>query len=219
PRLSLQIVCGPTGSGKSRLLQALAAAGAQVLDLERLAAHRGSVLGGLPGQPQPTQKAFESRIWDTLRRFDPSRVVFAESESRRIGRLQVPPALIEAMRAAPCIALELPAAARIRLLLQDYAHFVHDPDRLGAQLDGLIALHGRATIAHWRQLAQSGALPALVGELLERHYDPAYRRSIDRNFAGARAAMTLALDDIGDAAFAAAARRLHEQADTAVEQQ
>jgi len=211
PRLSLRIVCGPTGSGKSRLLQALAAAGAQVLDLERLAAHRGSVLGDLPDQPQPTQKAFESGIWNTLRRFDTARVIFAESESRRIGRLQVPPALIEAMRAAPCLSLELPTPARIRLLLQDYAHFASDPQRLGARLDSLTPLHGHAVIAHWRQLAQSGALPQLAAELLERHYDPAYRRSLGRNFSGIPETMTLALDDIDDAALTAAAQLVHHQ--------
>ena len=63
--LSFQVICGPTGSGKSRLLQTLAAQGAQVLDLEKLAAHRGSVLGHLPTESQPTQKMFET-IWGTI---------------------------------------------------------------------------------------------------------------------------------------------------------
>jgi tRNA 2-selenouridine synthase len=68
-----QVICGTTGSGKTRLLQALAAQGAQVLDLEGLAHHRGSVLGQIPGLPQPRQKAFDSRIWAALRSFDPAR--------------------------------------------------------------------------------------------------------------------------------------------------
>ncbi|OJW79430.1 tRNA 2-selenouridine(34) synthase MnmH, partial [Thiobacillus sp. 65-1402] len=101
--LSYRVVSGPTGSGKSRLLQALADEGAQVLDLEALAAHRGSLLGALPEQPQPTQKSFESAICFALARFNPQRPVFVESESKKIGVLRVPAALIAAMRASPCI--------------------------------------------------------------------------------------------------------------------
>ena len=89
-RFGYRVVCGKTGSGKSRLLQALADARAQVLDLEALAEHRGSVLGLVPGRPQPSQKQFESRVWDTLRRLDPGRVVWVESESRKVGELRVP---------------------------------------------------------------------------------------------------------------------------------
>ncbi|MFZ3127623.1 MAG: tRNA 2-selenouridine(34) synthase MnmH, partial [Rhodoferax sp.] len=88
--LHFQVVCGTTGSGKTRLLHALAAAGAQVLDLEALANHRSSVLGAIPGQPQPTQKRFDTLIWDTLRQFDSGRPVFVESESKKVGNVAVP---------------------------------------------------------------------------------------------------------------------------------
>src|SRR5262249_26159773 len=86
-RFEWHVVCGLTGSGKSRLLRALARCGAQVLDLEMLAAHRGSVLGDLPGEPQPPQKMFESLLWNELRQFDPMQPVFVEAESKRIGNL------------------------------------------------------------------------------------------------------------------------------------
>jgi tRNA 2-selenouridine synthase len=134
-RLQFQVICGPTGSGKSRLLQQLAGRGAQVLDLEALACHRGSVLGGLPSQPQPGQKHFESRVWDTLRRCAPARPVFVESESRKVGSLRVPDALLARMRESPCITLEVPRAARVRLLRDEYAHFERDPDTLMSQHD------------------------------------------------------------------------------------
>ena len=98
-RFQFRVLAGRTGSGKTRLLQALAAQGAQVLDLEQLAAHRGSVLGSLPGQGQPTQKAFDNRLWQALRRLDASRPVYVESESKKIGRLQLPDALISHMHA------------------------------------------------------------------------------------------------------------------------
>src|SRR5205085_10732823 len=105
--LQYRVVCGSTGAGKSRLLQVLQAQGAQVLDLEALANHRGSVLGLVPGSPQPGQKEFESRVWDALRHFDASRHVWVESESKKVGELRVPEALIECMRAAPCVRIEL----------------------------------------------------------------------------------------------------------------
>lgn len=208
-RFRFRIVCGPTGSGKSRLLQALAATGAQVLDLEQLAAHRGSVLGHLPNEAQPTQKAFESRIWQTLRDCDPARTVFVESESIKVGDVRVPDALMRAMRAAPCIAVALAPARRVQLLMQDYAHFVTDPASLSSQLECLTSLYGRQKIAEWQALAAAGALQPLVADLLRSHYDPAYLRSIQRNFSHIGQAPSLVLTGISEQDFAAAAGSLH----------
>jgi len=209
PELQWRVVCGTTGSGKSRLLETLDRIGAQVLDLERLAAHRGSVLGNLPHAPQPTQKMFESRIWDKLRGFDPDKPVFVESESKKVGNLLVPDAVISRMRASPCIALTLSRPNRVRLLMEDYRHFTDDPASLNAQLAHLVPLHGHAKIQAWHELANSGSMPELVDQLLAEHYDPAYLRSIARNFIQFRQAEALELDDIGPADFVAAARRLH----------
>jgi tRNA 2-selenouridine synthase len=209
PELDWRVVCGTTGSGKSRLLETLDRIGAQVLDLERLAAHRGSVLGHLPHEPQPSQKMFETRIWDTLRRFDPSRPVFVESESKKVGNLRVPDAVMERMRAAPCIALTLSRPNRVRLLMEDYEHFARDPQALNGQLDHLVQLHGRAKIDAWHGLANSGAMPELVDQLLVEHYDPAYLRSIDRNFVQYGQAQVLELGDISEQDFVRAAQALH----------
>ena len=209
PDLQWRVVCGTTGSGKSRLLETLDSIGAQVLDLERLAAHRGSVLGHLPHEPQPSQKMFETRIWDTLRRFDTDRPVFVESESKKVGNLRVPDAVMERMRAAPCIALTLSRPNRVRLLMEDYEHFARDPQALNGQLDHLVQLHGRAKIDSWHEMANAGRMAELVDELLVDHYDPAYLRSIDRNFVQFKEAEVLELDDISKDDFLAAARVLH----------
>ncbi len=209
PAQQFRVVCGTTGSGKSRLLETLEGIGAQVLDLERLAAHRGSVLGHLPGEPQPSQKMFETRIWDKLRRFDPGRPVFVESESKKVGNLRVPEAVMERMRASPCIAVALSRADRVRLLMEDYQHFCADPAALNGQLEHLVQLHGRAKIDAWHAMANGGRMPELVDELLVEHYDPAYLRSIDRNFVQYPQARVLALADIGEQDFLAAARELH----------
>jgi len=209
PSLQWRVICGTTGSGKSRLLETLHGLEAQVLDLERLAAHRGSVLGHLPHEPQPSQKMFETRIWDTLRRFDPSRPVFVESESKKVGNLRVPDAVMTAMRAAPCIALTLSRPNRVRLLMEDYEHFARDPQALNGQLDHLVQLHGRVKIDAWHALANSGAMPELVDQLLVEHYDPAYLRSIDRNFVQYGQAQVLELGDISEQDFVRAAQALH----------
>lgn len=207
-RFSYRVICGATGSGKSRLLQTLAAQGAQVLDLEELAAHRGSILGHLPNTPQPSQKAFESSLWLALRGFDPQRPVFVESESKKVGDLRVPEALMTAMRASRCVSLSLSLPDRVRLLMQDYGHFVANPQVLNTQLSCLLPLHGREKIERWHALALSGEMERLVEELLCDHYDPAYARSMDRNFTSISQAQTLTLEGISAEGFQRAARTL-----------
>ena len=209
PPHTFKVICGTTGSGKSRLLEVMAQIGAQVLDLEQLAAHRGSVLGNLPSQPQPSQKMFESLIWQKLRTFDPAQPVFVESESKKVGQLRVPDAVMEKMRQSPCVSLTLSRADRVRLLMEDYEHFTQSPDTLNAQLDCLVKLHGRDKIDSWHQMANSGRMPELVDELLVEHYDPAYLKSIDRNFVQFKDAEVVQLPDISVEEFLMAARRLH----------
>jgi tRNA 2-selenouridine synthase len=201
-------LCGRTGSGKSRVLAALAAAGGQTLDLEALAAHRGSVLGELPDAAQPSQRRFESLLWDRLRRLDPRRPVFVEAESRRIGVLHLPSALLERMRAAPAVRIEAELDMRVALLKQDYAHFLGDAEALATQLDCLRALHGNATLARWKALARSRLWDELVAQLLEQHYDPAYERSMARNYGSAPAAAALRLAGPGASDAEQAARAL-----------
>jgi tRNA 2-selenouridine synthase len=181
-RFRFRVVCGATGSGKSRLLAALAAKGAQVLDLEGLARHRGSVLGDLPGEPQPTQKMFDSLVWAALRGFDPARPVFVEAESKKIGQLQVPGKLLDRMREGDCVRVEVPAEARVRFLIGEYRHFLEDPAALKEKLRCLKDLHGRAVIDRWLACADAGAWDELVTDLLVAHYDPAYLRATARNY-------------------------------------
>jgi tRNA 2-selenouridine synthase len=194
------VVCGTTGSGKSRLLQHLAETGAaQVLDLELLANHRGSVLGLVPGSPQPGQKQFESRVWDTLRRFDPARPVIVESESKKVGDLRVPEKLIERMRASPCIRLDLSLEGRVQLLIEDYDFFVTDTDTFCTRLDALRVLRGNDVVNGWQEAARAGRTREVVRDLLVGHYDPVYLQSMKRNFAGF-AQPLLALEWDGSAA-------------------
>ena len=207
-RLDYRVICGPTGSGKTRLLQALGQAGAQVLDLEDLASHRSSVLGTIPGQPQPTQKRFDTLVWDQLRRFDAARPVFVESESRKVGNLAVPDALIERMRASPCLRLELPDDQRVALLLEDYDYFVQDPASFCERLGALTQLRGKAVVEGWQAQVAAGQIEDVVAELLVRHYDPGYAASIGRNFVRYADAKAITPADRSQAAMAELAREI-----------
>jgi tRNA 2-selenouridine synthase len=188
-QFSFRVVCGLTGSGKSRLLSALQAIGAQVLNLENIARHRGSVLGDMPDAPQPAQKGFDSQLLHALKSLSPSSPVYVESESRKIGTLTVPDALLDAMRASPCIRLETPNSLRTALLREDYAHFLRNSQLLRQQLDRLHGMYSNEQIARWHALIDEAAQSrsqeiwnVFITELLERHYDPAYNKSIRRNY-------------------------------------
>ena len=203
------VIAGRTGSGKTRLLQALAAAGAQVLDLEALAKHRGSVLGGLPHAPQPSQKAFETQVWTALSAFAPSSPVYVESESRKIGQLQVPTALLDRMRSSGRVVMvTMPDAARIDLLVQEYGFFAQQLERFCGHLDTLVDLRGRDTVEQWQALARAGHWAEVFGALMREHYDPLYLKSIGRNYAGASHALEVALPNGGATALHEAATAL-----------
>ena len=206
--LQFQVVCGTTGSGKTRLLHALQRAGAQVLDLEALAQHRSSVLGAIPGVPQPSQKRFDSLVWDALRRFDTTRTVFVESESKKVGNVSVPERLMHRMRQSPCINLQLPLAERVQLLLEDYAYFVANPAHFCNRLDVLTAQRGKAVVAAWKDSVGRGDLAAVVQDLLLTHYDPVYVQSMERNFSQFAQALGIAPQGRGAAAMDAVAAQL-----------
>jgi tRNA 2-selenouridine synthase len=216
PQLAAQhhyrVVCGPTGSGKTRLLQVLGAQGAQVLDLEALANHRSSVLGMIPGVAQPSQKAYDSRIWAALRGFDPARPVYIESESKKVGNVAVPEGLIAMMRTSPCLRLDLPEEERVALLLEDYDFFVKDIEFFCERLAALTEARGKLTVQDWQARARGGDVASVVLELLVRHYDPTYLQSMKRNFTQYEAASILAPRDHSVAAMVELAQSLLAEA-------
>ena len=161
----LTLLNGPTGSGKTALLTALAARGVQTVDLEDLAAHRGSLFGAMPGG-QPSQKAFESRLHDALARLDPVRPVVVEAESSKIGARVIPPSLWAAMSAAPVIRIDSPLSVRASRTVRDYAGFAADPGALDAALTRLPRHHSKETVAGWRALAAAGELETLAEALI-----------------------------------------------------
>ena len=188
-KLNFIVICGPTGSGKTRLLQAMTTIPAtetqltpQVLDLEALANHRSSVLGVLPGLPQPTQKAYDTLVWNALRRFDTTRPVYVESESKKVGNVVVPVSLMDKMRNSPCLNLQLPLEERVALLMEDYDFFVKDTAFFCERLEALVSARGHEVVKRWQALAQANDCETVVRELLIEHYDPVYFQSMKRNF-------------------------------------
>ena len=197
---TFRVICGSTGSGKSRLLTALGNSRHQVLDLEMLAQHRGSVLGRLPGQTQPSQKWFDSALLLALQKFDPALPVFVEAESNKIGLISLPAALITAMHASECVLVETPLATRVAALLEDYRYYIENPEIFIEHLKPLHRFHSAKQLEHWSALIHAGDFQALVAELLTKHYDPSYFRATSKHYANLDQAQRILLEDLsGDA--------------------
>jgi tRNA 2-selenouridine synthase len=208
-RFRYNVLCGPTGCGKTRLLSALASVGAQALDLEDLAQHRGSLIGDIPGVAQPSQKWFDSLFVEKLRRFDPAQPIWVESESKKIGAIEVPTALLETMRGGRLFTLSTPMTERVALWREDYSHFERDLDAMMVQLRHLRPLIGGEECARWESLVAERRAPELFQRVMEAHYDPAYARSMRKNYPMIDAALKVELDRLDRESLIEAARQLH----------
>ena len=188
---------GNTGTAKTEILGRLAARGVQVIDLEGLANHRGSLLGEMPGG-QPSQKRFESRLACALLRLDPARPVLMEAESNKIGARILPPTLWAAMKAAPRFEITAPANARADYLTRAYDDILSDGPGMIDRLAPLVRVRGREVIDGWSDLVAAGDKRALTRALISQHYDPAYAKSRrDRDTVAEARIETQSLDDAG----------------------
>lgn len=178
----IQIISAPTGSGKTHFLYALQRVGKQVIDLEGLAVHRGSVLGKVPGEDQPSQRMFESNLLVAMQKLDFSKPIYVESEGSKIGSICVPDILHKKMSSSKCIYMNVTVEERVRFLCEDYSQFTEDPELLITTLSYLSDLHSKDKIDEWSQLARAGDFELLVTQLLEQHYDPCYYKSLRRHY-------------------------------------
>ncbi|MTH76511.1 tRNA 2-selenouridine(34) synthase MnmH [Paracoccus aestuariivivens] len=169
------VLDGNTGSAKTEILQRLARRGHQMIDLEGLANHRGSLFGAMPGG-QPSQKLFESRLAMALECLDPTRPLLLEGESSRIGDLNLPRSIWQAIIAAPRLRLSVPLAARAAYTAGAYSEAAQDATRLSAILDSLRPLHPADRIAEWLKQADAADWNGLAEGLMHDHYDPRYAR-------------------------------------------
>jgi len=206
PDFKVVLLDGYTGVAKTEVLRRLAGLGVQTLDLEGLAAHRGSLFGAMSGTPQPHQKGFESALLARLDGLDRTRPIVVEAESSKVGDLNLPPTLWKAMLAAPRLEIGAPREARARYLTRAYGDIIADPAVLDDTLGKLPVHHGKARLAEWREMAAAGCFVALAAGLIEHHYDPAYERSRRRETRPCLEAMDL--DDLEDASLDLAAARI-----------
>jgi tRNA 2-selenouridine synthase len=180
PQLNLIVLAGPTGCGKTDLLHQLGERGHQILDLEGLASHRGSLLGQEPSIPQPSQKLFESLLYGTLASLDLHKPIFVESESSKIGEIHLPKSLFQKLITSKVIGLTCDRSKRGRYLLKMYWHLTQSPDNTLDLISRLEFRHGKKQIAQWAGLIRDQRWNELAESLLELHYDPAYERSQKR---------------------------------------
>ena len=180
PKLKLRVLAGLTGTSKTIILHRLQKRGLQILDLEGLANHKGSLLGSTPNEVQPTQKSFESRLVHALSQFDPEREVWVECESNKIGNLHTPQMLFQAMQHAPVVEVRAPITSRVNYLLRDYSYFCEQPDLLKSKVRFLAQYRSKSQIDFWYELIDNQQWATFVSEILEHHYDPSYSRSKQR---------------------------------------
>ena len=170
------LMSGTTGNGKSRILEALKERGEQMLHLEELAKHKGSVLGNYPGEPQPNQKYFESEIYKTLQfDFIPEKVVWVEYESFKIGNITVPKKVSNKMMESNRIHIEVDLEDRIQFILKDYDYICNDKPHLMECFKRLDRLAGKKKCDEWRNLVEEDKFEALVRDLIVEYYDKCYR--------------------------------------------
>jgi len=210
PELKLTVLAGPTGVAKTRLLKTLEKPphNAQIIDLEGLANHKGSILGLTPNTSQPSQKLFESRLWDTLRKCDPTQPIFTEAESNRIGSIHCPPALWKKLGESRVATIDLPIDQRAAFLLDDYPYFTQDPTHLKELLKRLIKIRGHELVNAWNAQIDARQWPEFVESILKNHYDLAYRLAGDEKSNYQAATTTIHLSDFSATSLAAAANQL-----------
>ncbi len=198
------VLDGNTGTAKTDILTLLPGLGVQVLDLEGLARHRGSLFGAMPGG-QPAQRGFEGALAMAMAGLDPTRVVVVEAESSKVGNCRLPPGLWKAMVAAPRVAIVAPLQARAAYLARAYGDVSADGMRLAALIDLLRPMHAAEVIEGWHALAAAGDFEALAADLMQAHYDPRYERHRARMV---RAGVEIAVDDLGADALPGIAARV-----------
>jgi len=197
-KLRFIVVCGMTGVGKTRVLESIHAHGGQILDLEDLANHRGSLLGQSPSGPQPSQKRFETQIWDRIRSVDTSKAVFVESESKKIGSLRIPEKLLTAIRSGECLNINASIKERVSRLRQDYEHYLLDPESLETDIVRLRERVGSQTIDQWVEMINQRDWNPFITELLTRYYDPLYGKAMRQNFKKLNTAKNFTLESTSD---------------------
>ena len=175
------VIAGPTGNGKTFLLEKLEKSGENTINLEKLANHYGSVLGDI-NLNQPTQKSFETQLFDSLSKLDPNKICFIESESKKIGKLNVPDVLLKKIRNSPCIQIEIPMSSRLENIKENYKYFIDHPNELLKRLIKIKQYIGVENLNNWTKLINNIEWDTFIKQIITTYYDPLYKKSLNQNY-------------------------------------
>ena len=174
PKLKIILISGKTGTGKTKLLNEIKLNNGQTLDLEGIACHKGSLLGKDLNNNQPSQKLFESLLYDALKNINLRKNIYLEAESSKIGNLHIPQPLWKKMLSSKKINIETTFESRVKFLLNDYKYAQLDNNFFKPLINGLKRRLSKKIIAEWKQHIKNKDWKQLTESLLTNHYDPAY---------------------------------------------
>lgn len=169
------VVGGKTGSGKSDVLRALHQEGEQVLDLEKLANHKGSTFGGLMHGPQPRTEQFQNDLFEEILKLDINKRIWVEDESLAIGRIFLPNVFWEALRRSPIFRMDVEKGIRIERLTREYG-----PANQQEFLDAMEKITKRLGPQHFlaaKEKLLAGDMPSTI-DILLTYYDRTYAKGL-----------------------------------------
>ena len=202
-------IAGLTGTGKTEIIGELSKQGRNVIDLEKLAHHRGSLLGAHPTQEQPSQKRFETLLFDHLKTLKPNQPVFVEAESAKIGNIQIPHTLWRAMKNSPQVMISSNHYNRVLYLISNYTELKQNPQILDRLFENF-KKSGQSNLAQLcRDKLSAGDWESLAEILLRSHYDKKYDRSI--KYHKCHNILAIELDKLDYNNFSQAARQISEK--------
>ena len=198
-KLKIILISGKTGSAKTKILHSIRDQGAQILDLEGLARHKGSLLGAIPNLKQPSQKFFESLLFYEINKLNLKKNIFIEAESSKVGNVHIPKSIWSNMILSKRIEVVADVNTRAKFLIDDYHYMCKNPILIKPIIKGLKSRLSNNLIDSWEKLIDEKKWFELTKSFLENHYDSSYSSNTiknDRKVIRELQATTLNNDDI-----------------------
>lgn len=180
-KLKIILISGKTGSAKTKILHSIRDQGAQILDLEGLARHKGSLLGAIPNLKQPSQKFFESLLFYEINKLNLKKNIFIEAESSKVGNVHIPKSIWSNMILSKRIEVVADVNTRAKFLIDDYQYMCKNPILIKPMIKGLKTRLSNNLIDSWEKLIDEKKWFELTKSFLENHYDSSYASNTIKN--------------------------------------